>query len=147
MKLYKALKLKNKLVGEINKLQSLISSKNSFIAGSDITYNVENLLTEWNSKKNKLISLKLAINEANNGIQENIYKLSEIKSSISLYNSLTTIKGKHYDGYSRDTVLEYDCQISEIEKENRIKNLEKQLEEIQESIDTYNYTIEIEFEN
>ena len=99
------------------------------------------------SKKTKLINLKLAINEANQDIQKEIYLLSEIKSTINFYQSLNTSKGKQYSDYSRETVLEYTCWVDELEKDNKIKELEDTLESIQELIDSHNYTKEIEVTN
>lgn len=147
MKLYKALKLKNKLVGEINKLQQNIQHKNSFVVDSLQNYNVLEMIQTLESKKTKLINLKLAINEANQDIQKEIYLLSEIKSTINFYQSLNTSKGKQYSDYSRETVLEYTCWVDELEKDNKIKELEDTLESIQELIDSHNYTKEIEVTN
>ena len=82
MKLYKALKLRKKLAGEISNLQGAIRSRNSYVMGStnSLKYNVLELESELTTKVEKLISLKMAINKANLGIVETIYRLAEFKS-------------------------------------------------------------------
>jgi len=142
MKLYKALKLKNKMVGEISKLQQTIGQKNSFIVGSEKNYDVKELLKELENKKVELVKLKLAINDANSKIQGDIYDLSETKSLIAFYGGLSCSKGKVSRGFGGEAT-EYDCQFSELERDKEVKKLEEILEETQERIDAHNHITEI----
>src|SRR3989304_7125363 len=118
MKLYKALKLKKKLIGEISALRSKIQEKNSYAVGSlnPDNYNVPNLYRDLNEKINSLVDLKVAINSANIGIRDKIFVLSELKALISMLKVLPTTEGIHPGGGFRGEVdREYKAQFSEAE--------------------------------
>lgn len=147
MKLYKALKLKKKLTGEIAFLEQQISSKNSFQVDQveiPIKFNVEKLNEELMTKVYELIQLKLKINIANNSIQEKIFWLSEYKSLISFWkNNVSGTKGMVQSGYSNSCLINYDVQFDETKRNELIDFYQNKLDEIQEEIDTFNYNTEI----
>lgn len=145
MKLYKALKLKKKIVGEVAKLHSQILSRNSYLVGSlnAEKYNIRELETELTEKVAYLVSLKCAINDGNKGIQDKIYWLSEYKSIIQLWSGLNVIEGMQLMGYSDKDAREYKVQIDEKERDNKVKNIQDTIDSIQEEIDVYNHTIEL----
>ncbi|MCK9430025.1 MAG: hypothetical protein M0R17_08480 [Candidatus Omnitrophica bacterium] len=147
MKLYKALKLKKKLTGEIAFLEQQISSKNSFQVDQvelPMKFNVEKLNEELMTKVYELIQLKLKINVANNTIQEKIFWLSEYKSLISFWkNNVSGTSGMVQSGYSNPCLIKYDVQFDETKRNELIDFYQNKLDEIQEEIDTFNYNTEI----
>ena len=67
MKLYKALKERKNLIGDIAKLKQQIKAKNSYLEGSKNgeNFNAEKTYLELLSKIDELTGLKFVINEAN----------------------------------------------------------------------------------
>lgn len=144
MKLYKALKLRKSLVGEITKLKQQIKEKNSYLVGSlnGEKFDVSKLYLELQEKINNLVGLKFAINEANGEIQSKIYVLSEHKALIAFWNEVSVLEGMQTQGYS-DNVREYKVQIDENLRNEMVKALQIKVDALQEEIDTYNYTTDI----
>lgn len=146
MKLSKALKEKKRLTGEIQRLKRLIYSKNSYIEGSKVPekFDVKELYAQLQSKIQELVNLKIVINEANKEIQSSIYLLSEYKGLIDFFNTLNTTEGPTHD-YHTDINTNYCAQIDELEKEELIKKYQDKADRLQDQIDTYNYTTEIDW--
>lgn len=150
MKLYKALKLRNKLVGEISQLKLKIQEKNSYMIGSlnPEKYNVPKQYEELLSKIDQLTGLKFAINEANRDIQSQIYVISEYKALIAFWNTVPVTEGLHEVGrFGSDALREHVCQIDEETRNKYVADFQKRVDAIQEEIDTYNYTTEIPWDD
>jgi hypothetical protein len=144
MRLYKALKTKKSLVGEINKLKEQIKEKNSYLVGSKNAerFNVYEAYNKLYNKINDLVGLKYAINEANREIQAKIYMLGEYKALISFLNELDIKEGTQVVGYS-DVVREYGVHITEGNRDVMVEEYQKKVDAIQEEIDVFNHTTEI----
>jgi len=144
MRLYKALKIRKSLVGEISKLKEQIKQKNSHLVGSKNAerFDVKEKYQELYDKINELVGLKYAINEANREIQGKIYLLGEYKALISFLTELNVNEGTQSIGYS-DVVREYAVHITESERDEMIKDYQTKLDAIQEEIDVFNHTTEI----
>lgn len=128
--LAKALKLKNRIVGKIRDLETLIETLNTRPEDEGDLYAA---FDEIDILSLDLISLKTAIHKANSGIIENITSITENKSRIEFLRKLQ-------DGYSRyfrekDNVyrLEY-LQLGEW-----ITKYECKIDEWQDELDEYNH--------
>ncbi len=147
MKLAKALKEKNKLVGEIQKLKNLIQSKNSYNVAQPMNYDTHELLLQLGNKVDKLISLKTTITFANAKIQSKIFALSEAKSFLQFLSSVSTTEGEINErGYGSTIAQEFKAQIKELEIDELKKRYEIQIETLQDELDAHNATTEIDFE-
>lgn len=149
MKLHKALKLRKKLVGEINDLKIQIQSKNSFMEGSvnPENFSVQTMILDLMSKISTLVGLKYAINEGNREIQSQIYILSEYKALITFWKNVNVLEGKQVSGYGQQIVLNYIVQMDEKKRNELIESYQTKVDAIQEQIDTYNYTTEIPWDD
>ena len=147
MKLYKALKLKKKLIGEIIQLKKQIEDKNSYIIGTvnPNKYDVDVIYNNLLKKINQLVSLKYMINEANREIQSKIYILSEYKSLISFWNGVNVKEGSHPINYS-ELLREHNVQFDEEKRDSLVRQFQEKIDAIQDEIDTYNHMIEIPLE-
>ena len=144
MKLYKALKVRKNLIGEITKLKHQIKEKNSYLEGSKNgeNFDAEKAYELLLSKIQELTSLKFIINEANREIQAKIYLLGEYKALISFWNEVSVVDGTQVAGYS-DKVLTYSVNFTESTKEERINEYQKKVDAIQEELDEYNFSTDI----
>ena len=148
MKLYKALKERKKLVGEIAKLKQQIKDKNSYLTGSSSAgkFDMKKTYAELQAKIDKLVGLKFVVNEANRPIQEQIYRLSELKALLAFWNEVSVVEGLQSVGYG-DKVNDYNVHIDEQERNNMVGEFQKKIDVVQEEIDNYNYTTDIPWGN
>jgi len=144
MKLYKALKLRKSLIGEITKLKTQIKEKNSYLKGSKNgeKFSVETAYLELLDKIKELTSLKYIINEANREIQAQIYLLGEYKALIAFLNEVSVVEGSQVIGYS-DNVQNYVAQFDEEKRNLLVKSFQTKVDAIQEELDEYNFNTEI----
>ncbi|MFW6225370.1 MAG: hypothetical protein ACOC3V_00260 [bacterium] len=144
MKLAKALKEKKRLAAEVAHLKNKINSYNSYIKDSNVPqkFNVIEMYSTLQSKVQNLVNLKIVINEANKEIQPLIFLLSEYKAMIAFLNILNTREGIEPASFSKGEVF-HEVQIDALEKENLIKEFQDKADNIQDKIDTYNYTTEV----
>lgn len=141
IKLYKAIKLKNKLIGEIKNLGRLIENENTIVVGNTRNYDVEDLITKYEDKMNCLVKVKTAIHLANNEIYHKICLLSELKLQASSYKRLACTNGPapNYTNYRDDDIAEFHSAILMIDKDTRVKEIEIKITNLQDELDEYNY--------
>ena len=149
--LARALKLKNKLAGEIKDLKNKMMSKNVVLVGKNTNleivtnkYNVHDMYKEIKDKKSKLVNLKIIINDANREIIHKIFSISELKDTLKFISSLDTREGLVSRGYVDSEPQEYFSQIDDNERDKIKKELETQIDVIQEEIDQYNHNTVID---
>ena len=137
MNLTKALKHKKKLVKQIDEMYIRFSKFNSTVKGS-IGYAPEVAYSEWIKLTNELIDLKTKIHIANAGIADKIFRLGELKNMASKLRGIDTKEGSHRDRYGDGDAIEYIAYMSLFAKDTRVKELEEQIETLQEEIEAYN---------
>jgi len=144
MKLYKALKLRKNLIGEITKLKAQIKEKNSYLEGSKNgeKFNVEGAYDDLLLKISELTGLKFVINQANTEIQSKIYLLGEYKALIAFWNEVSVVEGTQVIGYS-DKVQNYVVQIDESQRNTFVDEFQIKVDAIQDELDEYNFNTEI----
>jgi hypothetical protein len=136
MNLTKALKHKKKLVKQIDEMFIRFSKFNSVEKGS-IGYDPEQAYNQWVELTNKLIDLKTKIHIANVGIADKIFTLGELKNMAAKIRNISTQEGTVKDRYS-DVITEYTVHMNLFAKDARVKELEEQIETLQEEIEAYN---------
>ena len=144
MKLYKALKLKKNLIGEITKLKQQIRDKNSYLEGSKNgeKFDVEKAYEDLLSKIDELTGLKFVINEANHEIQAKIYVIGEYKALIAFWNEVSVVEGSQVIGYT-DKVQNYVAQVDEEKRNKLVSDFQKRVDALQDELDVYNFNTEI----
>ena len=145
MNIKKALKEKNRLVKEIQDLQVRVATYNSIEVGNKRPYSVRESMERLNSLSNELVELKTKIHVANAPIYKHIFRLSELKSMITRIKNLDCNEGTVQDYYTRnrETPLVKEAEISIVERDDMVKHMEGQIEEIQDILDNHNQITEI----
>jgi len=136
LSLSKALKVKSRLAGRFSKVSSTITAYNCTVDGRRAEVDVKELDKQRSALSAALIDLKTAIYEANKGIYLTINQLAEKKGEIDFLNSLDTKHGTEssYQG----TTVTYVSAIQKQEVDKRVKQLEKEVDDLQDQIDQYN---------
>lgn len=144
-KLYQLLKLRKKMVTQINDLKRKFSHNNSKLKDAKLIFNVELVLEEIEAIKVKLVIVKKAIRENTLPVYDKIDAIDENKDLISLLKSTSTNDGLvESRGYGDNPPSEYTATIGAVEMEKKIKDYEALIDELQEQIDEHNYTTEVE---
>jgi hypothetical protein len=146
VKLSKALKLKNKLAGEIAQAQRLIAEAN-VVEGSNLPpHDVTKLYADLILRQTSLAALKGKIAVANGPISGKIFELAELKARIAFLRGLPTKDGAFFaEGSYRaePKLVEYRATIKAAQVELDVKEISDKIEEIQDALDEFNATTEI----
>jgi len=145
MNIKKALKEKNRLVKEILDLHTKVATYNSVEVGNVRPYSAKESMELLNQKSNELVELKTNIHRANGPVYQHIFRLSELKSTIARIKNLDCNEGIVQDYYSRnrETPAVKMTEISIVERDEMVKHMENQIEEIQDILDNFNQITEI----
>lgn len=139
MNLAKALKLKNKKLSEYNKTIQKMRAYNSYDVDSKKVYNSKELMTQAEAQLNDYVALKTAIHLTSEPIRSKIFRLGELKSFLSNITNMSTTEGiVKSSSYSSTTTSTYAVDITEEEKEAKLKVIQDEIEAIQDEIDTFN---------
>ena len=150
----KALATKNRLVGEKERLFHLFSSNNSRREQDKSNYKAEELLAQYEAVVEKLIATKTAIAKANVDLYEKIYRISELKSKAAQLRRVNTNdKDGEREKMVRDasgnyqeeiTVVKHVAHLNDVQMDEKIKAIEKEIETLQDAVTAFNHTQEIE---
>lgn len=145
MTIKQALKKKNLLVKEILDLHTRVATYNSVEVGNVRPYSAKESMELLNQKSNELVELKTKIHRANDLVYQHIFRLSELKSMIARIKNLDCNEGIVQDYYSRnrETPAVKETEISIVERDEMVKHMEGQIEEIQDILDYHNQITEI----
>jgi len=139
MNLAKALKLKNKKLSEYNKTVQKMRAYNSYDVDSKKVYNSKELMIQAEIQLYDYIALKTAIHLTSEPIRSKIFRLGELKSFLNNILSISTTEGVvKANSYNSTSVSTYAVDITEEEKEAKVKLIQDEIEAIQDEIDTFN---------
>jgi hypothetical protein len=150
--LAKALKVKNRLVGELSSLQAVARQHNSLPNESREQKSVQ-LPKVWEdiqNTSNRIVELKSKIAIATSPITPYLVDLAETKGTISFLESLPIKEGKEDTqiGYGVNSSLKtvvWNSFIDESSKNSLVKENKKRLDFLQDKIDEFNAITKIDF--
>jgi len=137
MNISKALKLKSRLVKEINQKWEIVNKHNSIILGNRKNFDVVTIINEISVLTDQLVSLKEKIHITNAPVYSKIFKMSELKNYLKNLKSLDTKEGVVESRYGQNS-NQYEVQISNLEKNQMIETVNKQIDELQDELDYFN---------
>lgn len=144
MKLSKALKVKNRLVGEIKTISDEICEHNCYTDENMYTLNTHEHLKLLMDKINNLVQHKIAIQMATRDILPKLIEMTELKALISMIKTIPTKEGKSHLGYGQHLVTtDWKSQLNKENVKILIKELQERVEALQDEIDEYNATTTI----
>jgi hypothetical protein len=141
--LAKALKIKNRLTGRLNKTTQNIQRYNSTLESQAEEVDVKEQLTLRERLRDSLITLKVAIFRANLEIQETILALGEAKSEIQFYGGIDTTDGDQTHHY-QNTPIKYVAVLKRGDVDAKLAQLETTIDTLQDKLDEYNVNVKIE---
>lgn len=141
MNLRKAIQRKKRIAGVLAESYTKLRRANITPEGRPPLISSREILERIKEKSEEIIQLKVQIQKANLPILEDIYRLAELKS---LVNEMRNINSLHDRRYDNSQAIVYTICIDEIEQEAIIADLEKQIEVIQDRIESFNFRVHIE---
>ena len=147
MKLAKALKEKNRLVGEIKRLKALIQRENSRNVKSTSKVDCKQLWMDLDNATDLLIKIKTAIFKANVGIYSKIVMMGELKSKVEWIKTLDTKDGvEEVSNYRSDTIKteQFVAYVKQEGVDSFVVSLQNSIASLQDDLDEYNATVNVD---
>jgi hypothetical protein len=141
--LAKALKLKNRLAGRLNKVQNDIVTYNSVLTEQANKVDVAALCKLRDEIADNLIALKTRIIVSNAEIQGDLIRQGELKSKLSWLATLDTRDGKERHGY-QNTEVTWTATLKKKDVDDETRKLETEIDSIQDKLDSFNHTKKVE---
>ena len=144
MNLARALSEKNRLARTVREIQHRIEAHNSFLSGNTPAYDTEVLLAELMTTIAALTELKVRIHTANREVQEQIFRLAELKSLASFLRQLPIKEGKVLQESWRATeVNEWQAQLSTVARDALLATTETEIDALQTALNRHNFLTEV----
>jgi len=150
--LAKALKIKNRLVGELASLQAVARQHNSLPIESrgEKSVRLDKVWEDIQNTSNRIVELKSKIAVATAQIAPFLVDLAETKSTISFLETLPIKEGKEDTqiGYGVNSSLKtvvWNSFIDEASKNKLVKENKNRLDLLQDKIDEFNAVTKIDF--
>lgn len=150
--LAKALKIKNRLVGELASLQAVARQHNSLPTESrgEKSVRLDKVWEDIQNTSNRIVELKSKIAVATAQIAPFLVDLAETKSTISFLETLPIKEGKEDTqiGYGVNSSLKtvvWNSYIDEASKNKLVKENKNRLDSLQDKIDEFNAVTKIDF--
>lgn len=138
IKMSKALNLKNEIVSYLQEVGQRLS-ENSIVVGNTRDYDVVQSWANYQAATDSLVTLKTAITAANIKVQHLIYEKAELKGQVVVLKRMQTRNGAQTSSYATDAVV-YEAHFKKPEVNKMVKVIEKRINAIQESLDSFNAT-------
>ena len=146
MKLNQALKVKNRLAGDLVRQQQILQRENARRSDSvskvDRSKVWENIL----AISDRLGELKARIATANVGIYPKLERMAELKARIAYITGLHKREGEEitFEGLQREKVTyTWTSEINQEKADALVAQLQEQIAQLQDEVDEYNATYEI----
>lgn len=149
VKLARALKEKNRLVGEVNRLKKLFERENSRLDDSKSTIDRQKVWDDLTAATNKLVQIKASIFLANAGIYEKIIRMGELKALAQWITCVPNsedsqqvpVRGENgivYKEVKRSSFLNQE------RTDDKVVETQNEIAALQDEIDEFNATVTVE---
>ena len=142
-----ALKLKNRLAGELVRQQQILQRENARRSDFHSTIDREVVWTKILTLSNQLGELKGKITRANIGIYPSLERMAEIKSRISFIQMLPKREDDEVIFVGRDQekiTYKWDSFIGQLATDTFVNQYQLEINALQDSVDQYNASTQIE---
>jgi len=137
MNVKQALQAKNKLVAEIKECYRILQTQNSIEEGNPRRYSVKKKLEEVVELTNSLVQLKSKLHRANAPVYDKIFQMAELKGIIKELKKMDVSEGKQTERYG-SVVSVKEVEMNVIERDDKVKEYESEVERIQNELDIHN---------
>jgi len=146
MKLSQALKLKNRLAGELVRQNQILQRENARRSDSKSQVDRDAVWNEILKLSDQLGELKGKITQANVGIYPMLERMAELKSRIAFVQGLPKREDEEVQFIGRDQeklTYQWSSFITQEKSDQMVKELQEQINNLQDQVDAYNATTDI----
>lgn len=146
MNLAQALKLKNRLAGELSRKQQILERENARRNDSVSKVDREAVWNEIVDLSTKLGELKGRITRANVAIYPSLERMAELKSRITFLHNLPKREGEDVSFIGRDNeklTYVWDSFINQEKSDWLVNVLQQEINSLQDKVDAYNATTQL----
>jgi hypothetical protein len=145
MKIAKALKTKNTIVKDLQKLKGLLLTQNVRNQGQEFEYDNKKVLADTLAKVNELIAIKASVAAANAPVYADIFRMAELKSLVEHLKTIPVREGTEKSAAYGGAVVEttWRSTLGRVAIDELVSGIEKEIQTIQDKLDTYNFTTEV----
>jgi hypothetical protein len=146
MNLAQALKLKNRLAGELVRKQQVLERENARRNDSVSKVDRETIWDEVIELSDRLGELKSRITQANVAIYPSLERMAELKSRIALIERLNKREGEEVNLFGRDNekmTYTWDSFINQERADDEIAQIQEEINSLQDIVDVYNATTQL----
>lgn len=146
MNLAQALKLKNRLAGELVRKQQILERENARRSDSVSKVDREAVWNEIVELSERLGELKGRITQANVAIYPSLERMAELKSRITFLNTLPKREGEDVNFVGRDNdklTYTWDSFINQERADDEVAQLQEEINYLQDTVDAYNATTQL----
>ena len=146
MNLAQALKLKNRLAGELVRKQQILERENARRNDSVSKVDRETIWHEIIELSDRLGELKSRITQANVAIYPSLERMAELKSRIALIERLNKREGEEVNLFGRDNeklTYTWDSFINQERADDEIAQIQEEINSLQDIVDVYNATTQL----
>lgn len=149
VKLARALKEKNRLVGEVNRLKKLFERENSRTEDTKSTIDRQKVWDDLAAATDKLIKTKGAIYYANAGIYEKIIRMGELKSLAQWIEVVPNSEDSQQVPMRGENGIVYKevkrtAFLNQERADNKVVETQNEIAALQDDIDEWNATVTVE---
>jgi hypothetical protein len=120
----------------------VIQTQNSIEKGNPRRYSIAAKMDEVMKYTTELVEIKRHIHNANQPVFEKIFLMAELKGMVKELKRMSVEEGKQSDRYSMNS-SEKEVEITVLERDAKIKELEETIEKLQDELDTFNAITQI----
>jgi hypothetical protein len=146
MNLSQALKLKNRLAGELVRQQQILQRENARRNDSVSKVNRKEVWEKILKLSEELGLLKGRITQSNVNIYPALERMAELKARIAFLNSLQKREGEEISFVGRDQeklVYTWESLINQQQADEMVAGLQEEINGLQDEVDAYNATTEL----
>ena len=136
------LKEKNRIIASIKKIETKLKEYNQIIKGNTRPYDINKLYTQLVKEQQLLVDVKTKIHFQSEPIRNLIFLQSELKNRITILKQIPHQHGIIQPSrYSSESSYEVESIIQAEDIDILIENLEKEINTIQDTLDTFNHSV------
>lgn len=149
MNIAKALKVKNRLAGEVSRLFDILRSENSRRSDNTSAIDREDIQTQLQNAQRNLIAIKAAINKASAPFSTELVTLTELKSAVSNWKQFHPREGTEFISMGQGNPpreMLWTCFYNQAELYDTIATIEAEINTLQDKIDDFNARTQVDYQ-
>ena len=147
MSLARALKEKERIARRLRAARELFHACNCTSPDTKPTASVSEVFEKMNRLNERYLKIRKAISAGNSGISDQLTEMLVVRGEIGFYENLDCreeefkeIRGRHTDETYRSVRVVYNTFIKDSERRDILERLQARLDDLQDSVDSYNAT-------